>query len=470
MRKREEIYQEFLYYFFDSLLIPLIRSNFHVTESNVHRNRLHYFRHDVWRAIAEPTLADMKLTMFEDVRTTKALKILDGRPLGFSQIRLLPKANGMRPIMNLKGRVNKLKNGRMVLGRSINSVMKPVFNVLDYVKKSDPSGVGSALFSVGDMYPVLKAFRQNIANIGSPTRPFYFAKCDVKACFDTIPQRRVVEMIKRKLTQKLYRICRHAEIKSSDTYGDTRGSVSGAKPTRKFAATARASADFVDFGQAAEDCLASGKRNTIFVDNVVQTSQQRDQIASLLQEHVENNMVKIGKKFFRQKAGIPQGSILSSLLCNLFYAELEHGHLDFLQKGESILLRLIDDFLLITSNRSHAKMFLKVMHDGIEEYGVKVNPAKSLVNFEALVNANQIACCAGAFPYCGNLINTTTLEITKDRDRRKESSKRIHYRYCSLSLTKTSVGGLTHRGDIENSRQDLPSESYEVRRHLDQRA
>ena len=464
MQKRTEIFLEFLYYLFDSLLIPLIRSNFHVTESNVHRNRLFYFRHDVWRALAEPTLAEIKGSMFEEINTMNALKVLGARTLGFSQVRLLPKANGMRPIMNLRRRVNRLKNGKSVLGRSINSVMTPVFNVLDYVKKKDPANVGSALFSVGDMYPKLKAFRNRTKNASSSPTRFYFAKCDVQACFDTIPQRRVVQMIRQRLDEDFYRICRHAEVKSTGFHRSGSVLEAWSKPARKFTAAARPAGEFVDFAWAVENELASGKRNTIFVDSVLHACRQRKAILDLLEEHVEANMVKVGKKFYRQKAGIPQGSILSSLLCNLFYAELEHEYLGFLQSDESLLLRLIDDFLLITTNKTHASQFLRVMHGGVESYGVKVNPAKSLTNFEASVDGSGIAHCNTAFPYCGNLIDTTTLEITKDRDRRKESGNTIlHSDVENQWLRFISTLGLSHCRGAENPRQGILSKNSKVR-------
>ena len=57
MRKRTEILQELLSYVFDSILIPLLRSNFHITESSAHRHRLFYFRHDVWKALTESSLS-----------------------------------------------------------------------------------------------------------------------------------------------------------------------------------------------------------------------------------------------------------------------------------------------------------------------------------------------------------------------------------------------------------------------------
>lgn len=132
--KRRELLAELMYYLFDSFLILLIRTNFHVTESNVDRNRLYYFRHDVWRKLSEPALTHLKTTMFEEMKTDKASRVLATRLLGYSQVRLLPKKLGARPITNLRRRMQITINGRAVLGRSINSVMKPVFNVLNYEK------------------------------------------------------------------------------------------------------------------------------------------------------------------------------------------------------------------------------------------------------------------------------------------------------------------------------------------------
>lgn len=132
--KRKELLAEFVYYIFDSFLIPLIRSNFHVTESNVHRNRLFYFRHDVWRAISEPAMSALKGSIFEELDTEQTRKRLLSRTIGFSHVRLLPKSTGFRPITNLRRRQQYFSNGKRVLGRSINSVMRPVFQVLKYEK------------------------------------------------------------------------------------------------------------------------------------------------------------------------------------------------------------------------------------------------------------------------------------------------------------------------------------------------
>jgi telomerase reverse transcriptase len=72
----------------------------------------------------------------------------------------------------------------------------------------------------------------------------------------------------------------------------------------------------------------------------------------------------MGKQFYRQKVGIPQGSVVSTVLCNIFYANLEKKKLPFLTDVDGLLLRLIDDFLFISMNRDHAQQFLQYMHDG----------------------------------------------------------------------------------------------------------
>ena len=386
--------------------------------------------------------------MFEEIPSLKARQLLDARSLGFSQIRLLPKGSSVRPIMNLRRRVTKLQNGKAVLGRSINSIMAPVHKMLDLERQQQPGAVGSALFSVGDMYPRLKAFRRALCSRTQTMPTLYFAKVDVKSCFDTIPQRGAVRVLERLASEDVYRLARHAEIKVADTTPNEAGTHGRAKPARKFLASAYPPLDFRSFDEVVEESLAATKKNTVFVDNVVRTAHKKERLLDLLRDHVLRNMVKIGKKFYRQKYGVPQGSVLSSLLCNCFYARLEAEHLPFVVEDGAILLRLIDDFLFITTRKEDAVRFLQVMHDGLEDYGVKVNPAKSLASFSARINGANIPKIAGdsSFPYCGTTINTRTLEIAKDRDRRKATALAD-----SLTVEQAKSPGLTFQRKAMNA-------------------
>ena len=423
-QKRTELLHEFVYYIFDSLLIPLLRANFYVTESQTHRNRLFYFRQDVWRNLIEKPFENLKETMFEEVEPARAKLLLARRSLGLGSLRLLPKNTGLRPILNLRTRTVKETSWggrkRSYLASSVNSSINPIHSVLAYERKRNPAKLGSSLFSIGDMHPRLKEFKNNLLQQLPPTSrsshreipPLFFVKLDIQACFDTIPQKELLRLVEELFSEEAYHITKHVEINPS---------VSGAqrKPARRFvgrAAPARKQ-------QILPDLIASnrhvGRVNTVFIDTVNEKTQKADELLSLLDEHVRNNLVKLGARYFRQRNGIPQGSILSGLLCNFFYAELEREVLGFLQPAKSLLLRMVDDFLLITSDREQAIQFLQVMARGQPSYGVTINPGKSLANFSVAVEGIYIPRLedSSLFPYCGSRIDTRTLDIHRDHDR-----------------------------------------------------
>ncbi|KAJ5082191.1 hypothetical protein N7532_011234 [Penicillium argentinense] len=420
-QKRTELLHEFIYYIFDSILIPLIRTNFYVTESQTHRNRLFYFRHDVWRSLTERPLADLKTKNFEKI--DKDVNQGKSQYLGFGSLRLLPKTTGVRPILNLGKRVLKesTRNGKKrAYFVSINRTITPISNMLMYERQRNPKIFGSSLISMGDLHPRLKAFKaQLLAGLRCPlgNQPIalpklYFVKLDIQACFDNIPQKQLLELVKRLVTEDRYRITKHVEVKPS---------VHGAqgKPFRKWIGRAAPLKE----QQHLPDYLAKEaqihKSNTVYLDDTEQTVQDSDWLLGLLSQHIGNNQVKIGKDFYRQRNGIPQGSVLSSLLCNFFLAQLEHDCLGFLRPENSLLMRFVDDFLFISTDVNEAMQFLQVMIRGQPSYGVKVNASKSMVNFTAAVDGTFIPRLEGSprFPYLGCLINTQTLEIHQDQDR-----------------------------------------------------
>ena len=275
------------------------------------------------------------------------------------------------------------------------------------------------MFSISDMYIKLKQFK---SELGPGQHRLYFAKVDVQAAFDTIPQDAVLGLMDTIPSQQLYTMSKHAEMKPGDR-SVAEAANAATRPTRRWQTTALSKADESDFLGRVEAQEGLRKRNTVFIDSTVIKTHTADSLISLMREHVSQNLVKVGKKFYRQKVGIPQGSVLSSFLCNYFYAELEMRHLAFLQGADSLLLRLIDDFLLITLDKGKAERFVEVMHGGLPEYGVQVNPCKTLVNFDLEGPSGKIRRLGHGlgFPYCGTRINCRDLEIEKDHERHKSA-------------------------------------------------
>jgi telomerase reverse transcriptase len=291
------------------------------------------------------------------------------------------------------------------------------------MKSTHTQDLGGSLFSVGDIYPKLKNFAAGLNQAGLSGCHLFFAKVDVQACFDTVPQKHLIEVVTALISAESYRIQQHAEVKPPEPAPPGQYAV-GPKSKIKYDGYARPE-DQVPYEQRHDPANIIGNQGTtVAVGPLGQQSHRKHKILALLKEHVEYNVVKIGKKYYRQKNGIPQGSVLSSLLCNFFYGKLEKDILQFTRRPDTILLRLIDDFLLITTERTLAEKFLNIMHRGVPDYGISVKAQKSLVNFDCNVEDYHILRSEGSsFPYCGLSIDTTTLDLQQDAERKSKMSK-----------------------------------------------
>lgn len=276
------------------------------------------------------------------------------------------------------------------------------------------------------MLPRLAAFKASLRGRKLDQSPLYFAKVDVQSCFDTIPQPLVLSMIGDFMSLQTYYTGKHVEMSPLGALQRLDGNHIDPMPLKRYVAHSGAAADMIRFGEFTQQKLVGVKADTIFIQTNLQQHETKDNLMQLLREHVEHNVVRIGKKHYRQRTGIPQGSILSSILCNFFYAELERDVLGFTLEEDCLLLRLLDDFLLITINRKSAERFVRVMHGGHVDYGVVVRTEKSLANFDAVTDSGaRIArSTAGAkFPYCGVCIDTRTLEVSKKAERTTKAGK-----------------------------------------------
>ncbi|CAI5460037.1 unnamed protein product [Closterium sp. Yama58-4] len=72
-------------------------------------------------------------------------------------------------------------------------------------------------------------------------------------------------------------------------------------------------------------CLVQARQSgaCIVEDKGLTSLWRRDHILQLLRRHISCHVIRAGRQFFLQQTGIPQGSVLSALLCSLFYAHLD---------------------------------------------------------------------------------------------------------------------------------------------------
>lgn len=250
-------------------------------------------------------------------------------------------------------------------------------------------------------------------------------------------------------SQGRYEMIKHIEVRPNDS-----GTLNEPKVTKRWRSSAISACDKSTFLQMIERRTVPSKTNAVYVDSVFRKSHSTRDLLALMDSHIQQNLVRIGKKYYRQKDGIPQGSVISSVLCNYFYADLENKHLQFLQAEDCLLLRLIDDFLLITTDNKKACRFVAVMQNGMPEYGVTVGPGKTLVNFDMAVNGTQVPKLRDGchvFPYCGTQIDCRTLEITKDRGAYSTSAPKDPTVSNSLTVEFSRHPGQNFRRKVINS-------------------
>ncbi|SPO21381.1 uncharacterized protein UTRI_00858 [Ustilago trichophora] len=490
---RKKLVLELLYWLFDGLVIPLLRTTFYITETAAYRNKVLYFRQDDWHVLSRPVLGQLKESIFEPLTRAEALSIMSSRKLGYSHVRLLPKETGVRPIVNLRRRSTKQvhmdqqasqsdanrtksktranlasakqKKESLILGQSINYILQSVFHILTYEKSrmltgmnagggddrdSDASISGgdvnqgilsSSVFGPNEIYTQLKMFKQRLLQDqtrpgGSARKKLYFIKVDVRCAFDSIDQGKLLEIIEKILCKSReqetegYRIHRFAKVMPS-AHHEAKPSASiasvphGNATKREFVRLARPDSEHIDFFDLASS-LAVALHDVVFVDSVSYRYESTSLVLKLLRQHITENLIKIGKEFYRQRVGIPQGSSLSTLLCSFFYADMESqdSFLSSLRTGNasgrnSLLMRYTDDFLLITTSKRQARRFYDVMRKGHPEYGCFISAEKTLTNFDLLDASNTagplIARIYGQdFPWCGLTVSTKDLGVSTD--------------------------------------------------------
>ena len=177
-----------------------------------------------------------------------------------------------------------------------------------------------------------------------------------------------------------------------------------------------------------------------------------------LNEHVKRNVLQLGNKFYLQNCGIPQGSVLSSLLCSFYYGDMDRNVIfPFLERScgpatehvsgkdncpdvsaalsssennviqafpKYMLLRFIDDFLFLSTSKQQAASFFSRLQRGFRDYNCYMNEHKFVMNFD-------IGHASGLPPsriyvgedgisflrWSGLLINCCSLEVQADYTR-----------------------------------------------------
>ncbi|CAE1228151.1 TERT [Acanthosepion pharaonis] len=397
-----------LVWIFFNIIMVIIRGFFYVTETSHYRNRLFYYRKPVWLHLRQLAVQNfLSKGMLKPIKHEEVFqKMVKGVCLGVSCLRFLPKKKSFRPIINmncanLKSLPKKLPIKQQVSG---------LFYIFNVIKEKYPDLMGHSVFCIDEIYKKWRTFvmkRQQTKD----KRPLYFVKIDIQECFNFINQdllknimRDILDMVGEDFIIRKYAkiFCIEGKLKRSFFYEAT--------------VESEHNPNFKNYIQHVKDKKKLG--NSVIIDKVLYDHMKFDEIIKKLHCHVSNNVVKLDSHYYTQTQGISQGSVLSTLLCNIYYGHMENKMLKL--DSDALMMRMVDDFLLVTPQKSTAFRFLNKMLNGIPLYNCSIQPEKTLINFaydhKTYGKLPQIL-ETEMLPWCGLLIDTKSLNIKRDYSR-----------------------------------------------------
>ncbi|KZV30425.1 telomerase reverse transcriptase [Dorcoceras hygrometricum] len=461
---RHKILECWIFWFFTHLVSPVVQANFYVTESENEKQEVFYYQKSFWKILlkeAEKCLKDQSYSQLNDATNRK---ILGKRSFGFSRIRLCPKQKGFRVLANLQASSkmphfphrpgihcdqhlkrtasHNLSSVKFESFKSVNSVLHDLHMVLKGIQTIEPEKLGSSVFDYNDVHRKLVPFLFPLKSGPAPMPCVFLVVSDVSKAFDSLNQDKLLDIMKDVMSYDEFTLEKYIQV------------ICTKNSLKVHQHLVLAQQGIVAEPEKVTRRLPAHSLDSILVKKAFSRKVRKEEFNILLKEHIKNNVVQLDKKFYLQRVGIPQGSVLSTLLCSFYYGDMERNVVfPFLEKAfanipgesdnrgasisggncteeilayssESLLLRFIDDFLFISTSKKQASMFFSRLERGVREYNCYMNKEKYGLNFNMNssqgLQSNRIHVGKDGVSFLrwsGLLVNCVTLEIQADYTR-----------------------------------------------------
>jgi telomerase reverse transcriptase len=337
---RARVVSRFLAYVTENIFVAVISKHFYSTEASFSKFKVYYFPRSSWRYFSSMHIGSF-LDKFEAMEPHKLCL--------YSELRCIPKANGMRVVFNM----SKARNGK----QSINSRVYPEFCIL---RNECYGNLGNSVINQAGMYEKLAPYLSSVVGL------VYILKVDVSGCFDSIPQEHVMRIVRDTINKSTYYI---SSVSALEAVG----------AEVRFRQMYRASDSMMTANTITDDACGVRLRNRLVRENAGQRVLRKEEVCSAIARVINKNVVKYHGKYFVQRTGIPQGSIASTLLCSLYYNRIDELYFnEILKKG--MLVRYVDDFLVISPSIDEVLRFLQAF-ESISHLGMNFSSQKIESNF-----------------------------------------------------------------------------------------
>lgn len=391
----------FLGWLFSDFFNNLLASFFHITHISSSKDLL-YFRHSSWYEISRD--------FFQKYRNENLVKLTESNPKENSNnfevrclLRVMPKKNNDFRVINvpLKGRnIEQQADYHEYIKKEV----RPTRQILSQARLLEIPKF-PRLTSVTDVPLLLSNFKKMLYAQYGTVPLLYFIKFDAEKCYDNLPK----DIIKS-CTSKLISDDVVYYLNSTSNFDLVTQTVKNVK-------------NLATMDTVSESLHKQKRSKTLRLGSDYVVSLCGEEIKAIVDSQVDQAYTIFNNKSYGRQKGVFQGLHLSSIFCDLVYDKLVYDKFEFLEPTESLVLRLADDFLIISTNKTSILQVKKMISLGFEEYGMKVNKLKTFLNFSSGGYNEQES---KVFSFCGYDINISNLAVLKQYETIGLSNFRSH--------------------------------------------
>jgi len=381
-----------LRWLFEDVVVSLIRCFFYVTEQQKSYSETYYYRKSIWDIVMKYSIADLERETLAEVEKDEVKQWKSDYRLAPGKLRLIPKKTTFRPIMTFNKKITdadgrptrqttntKLTNSHLMLKTLKNRMFKDPF--------------GFAVFNYDDVMRKYEEFATKWREVGRPK--LYFVTMDIEKCYDSVDREKLSQFLNTtQLLSPNFQIMSVQTLKRNNAIVVDLNKVKHKRMKECFrqkwqrvALEGEQSPSLLNVLENDQNELNAKK--TLVVENKKRQPFRKAALLDPVVQICRNNYIEFNRKFYKQTKGIPQGLCVSSILSSFYYASLEEKALGYLRKESmdkidpniSLLMRLTDDYLLITTKEENATKFLEKLINVSRHNQFKFNMKKLQTNF-----------------------------------------------------------------------------------------
>lgn len=411
--KQHGMFHLLIYWLINDYVLQLLKHNFYITDIDACKNTIVYYSKPIWNTVCHYTINNNLLynNQYTQLSRSDAYQHLFTNQHGYTSLRVRPKRNGLRSIQNMSAASAIHYHSTHKQYHSINQLLRPLFEVLKYEISCNNELCGTAVNGANDIYMKLKSLIVQLRNNKRYSK-VYGVTVDMKSCYDSINRDKLYTCIKYVLQHEQYAIQRYTQ-----SYQQNNAHSYRVKNNRYVYER-----NEIQWFEHVVRNVSQQCQNNIYVDSVIRQYQSNTTLQQLLHTHMYDNIIQFQSKFYLQQNGISQGSIVSTMLCSIYLALIERTSIQpKLNKicstsrqhvCNTTLLRHVDDYVLLTTCRLKAQLFLQLMTNGFVQYGIHINTNKTQHNINSIDEPNTRNHIK--LQWNGYIIDTRSQNITLD--------------------------------------------------------